>query len=64
MVVSQPGKPRGRGNRAVAQPSPVEALARDSGLLAPEAILCPARAKEVRKRPLRARENQGQYQNG
>ncbi|KAG2431327.1 hypothetical protein HYH02_013455 [Chlamydomonas schloesseri] len=46
MVVSQPGKPRGRGNRAVAQPSPVEALARDSGLLAPEAILCPARAKE------------------
>ncbi|KAG2430426.1 hypothetical protein HXX76_009951 [Chlamydomonas incerta] len=47
MVVSQPGKPRGRGNRAVAQPSPVEALARDSGLLAPGAILCPARAKEA-----------------
>ncbi|KXZ47585.1 hypothetical protein GPECTOR_34g744 [Gonium pectorale] len=46
MVVSQPGKPRGRGNRAVALPSPVEALARDSGLLPPEDVLCPARASE------------------
>ncbi|EFJ45234.1 hypothetical protein VOLCADRAFT_106047 [Volvox carteri f. nagariensis] len=46
LVVSQPGKPKGRGNRAVAIPSPVEALARDSGLLGPDQILCPARARE------------------
>ncbi|GLC48684.1 hypothetical protein PLESTB_000125500 [Pleodorina starrii] len=46
LVVSQPGKPKGRGNRAVAIPSPVEALARDSGLLRPDQIVCPARARE------------------
>ncbi|GIL58279.1 hypothetical protein Vafri_13359 [Volvox africanus] len=46
LVVSQPGKPKGRGNRVVAVPSPVEALARDSGLLPAEHILCPIRAKE------------------
>ncbi|GIM13357.1 hypothetical protein Vretimale_16514 [Volvox reticuliferus] len=46
LVVSQPGKPKGRGNRAVAIASPVEALARDSGLLPADRILCPARARE------------------
>ncbi|KAG2484615.1 hypothetical protein HYH03_016569 [Edaphochlamys debaryana] len=45
LVVSQPGKPRGRGNRAVAQPSPVEALAREQGLT-DDAITCPAKANE------------------
>ncbi|GLI63252.1 hypothetical protein VaNZ11_006151 [Volvox africanus] len=44
LVVSQPGKPKGRGNRGMAVPSPVEALARD--LLPADNILCPVRAKE------------------
>ncbi|GFR44726.1 hypothetical protein Agub_g6052 [Astrephomene gubernaculifera] len=47
LVVSQPGKPRGRGHRSSAPPpSPVEAVARDSGLLGPEGVVCPQRAKE------------------
>lgn len=45
-VVSQPGKPKGRGNKAVPVPSPVEQLARQH--LPSEAILCPKSAKEVR----------------
>jgi methionyl-tRNA formyltransferase len=46
-VVSQPGKPKGRGNKSVPIPSPVEQLARESGL-ADEQIMCPAKAKDVR----------------
>lgn len=46
-MVSQPGKPKGRGNRAVPVPSPVEQLARDQGL-GDDHIVCPAKAKEVR----------------
>lgn len=44
-VVSQPGKPKGRGNKAVPVPSPVEQLARQH--LPDSAILCPKSAKEV-----------------
>ncbi len=47
LVVSQPGKPKGRGNRAVPVPSPVEQLARDHGL-GDDHIVCPVKAKEVR----------------
>lgn len=39
-VVSQPGKPKGRGNKGVPTPSPVEALARSAGL-PDDRILCP-----------------------
>lgn len=46
-VVSQPGKPKGRGNKAVPVPSPVEQLARQH--LPDTAILCPKSAKEVRR---------------
>lgn len=46
LVVSQPGKPKGRGNRAVAVPTPVEQLARDMGL-GDSQIMCPATAKDV-----------------
>ncbi|MEW5317523.1 MAG: hypothetical protein WDW38_008811 [Sanguina aurantia] len=46
LVVSQPGKPRGRGNSSTPLPSPVEALARAQGLL-DEHITCPARANEA-----------------
>eukprot|EP00955_Chlamydomonas_euryale_P096077 364982-Chlamydomonas_euryale.AAC.8 len=46
-VVSQPGKPKGRGNRKVPILSPVEAAARELGL-ADDAIMCPAKAKDVR----------------
>lgn len=45
-VVSQPGKPKGRGNKKIPIPSPVEQLARESGV-ADEQILCPASAKDV-----------------
>lgn len=45
-VVSQPGKPKGRGNKSVPVPSPVEQLAREAGLNDAQ-ILCPASAKEV-----------------
>jgi methionyl-tRNA formyltransferase len=45
-VVSQPGKPKGRGNKGLPTPSPVEALARQQGM-PDEAILCPKSAKEV-----------------
>lgn len=44
-VVSQPGKPKGRGNKAVPVPSPVEQLARQH--LPEHAIMCPRSAKEV-----------------
>jgi hypothetical protein len=47
-VVSQPGKPKGRGNKAVPVPSPVEEVARRRGL-PPDRILCPASAKDVRQ---------------
>ncbi len=49
-VVSQPGKPKGRGNKAVPIPSPVEQLARSSGI-ADDRILCPKSAREVSKPP-------------
>ena len=39
-VVSQPGKPKGRGNKATPVPSPVESLARKEGL-PDDRILCP-----------------------
>lgn len=42
-VVSQPGRPRGRGAKRVPQPSPVEALALEAGL-GRDQILCPERA--------------------
>jgi methionyl-tRNA formyltransferase len=46
-VVSQPGRPRGRGSkRAEPQPSPVECLARDAGL-PDDRILCPERAGDA-----------------
>jgi hypothetical protein len=45
-VVSQPGKPKGRGNKATPVPSPVEQLARQH--LPDDAILCPRSAKDVR----------------
>ena len=43
-VISQPGRPRGRGKQRVPQPSPVEATAAAAGI---ESILCPASAKDV-----------------
>eukprot|EP00775_Hariotina_reticulata_P013794 gene13794-13915_t len=44
-VVSQPGKPKGRGNKAVPIPSPVEQLARQH-CVPDDSILCPKSAKE------------------
>lgn len=44
-VISQPGRPRGRGKQQVPQPSPVEATATAAGI---GAILCPVSAKDVR----------------
>ncbi|KAF6255994.1 methionyl-tRNA formyltransferase [Scenedesmus sp. NREL 46B-D3] len=44
-VVSQPGKPKGRGNKGLPTPSPVEQLARQHNM-PNEAILCPRSAKE------------------
>ena len=44
--MSQPGRPKGRGRNKAIQPSPVEQLARDSGL-PDDRILCPVKAKEV-----------------
>ena len=45
-VVTQPGRPRGRGNRRTPEPSPVEAAARDLGFH-DDRILAPAKASEV-----------------
>uniref|UniRef100_A0A383VFK5 Methionyl-tRNA formyltransferase, mitochondrial n=1 Tax=Tetradesmus obliquus TaxID=3088 RepID=A0A383VFK5_TETOB len=44
-VVSQPGKPKGRGNKGLPTPSPVEQLARQHNI-PDDAILCPKSAKE------------------
>ena len=44
--MTQPGRPRGRGNRRTPEPSPVEAAARDLGLQ-DDRILAPAKANEV-----------------
>jgi methionyl-tRNA formyltransferase len=44
-VVSQPGRPKGRGNKKVPQPSEVEQLALASGLQ-PHQILCPEKATD------------------
>ncbi|KAI8471050.1 MAG: methionyl-tRNA formyltransferase [Monoraphidium minutum] len=45
VVVSQPGKPKGRGNKAVPVPSPVEQLARAAGV-PDDRILCPKTARD------------------
>lgn len=45
-VVSQPGRPKGRGKRNLPQPSPVEALAIEHGI-AKERIWCPEKAGEA-----------------
>lgn len=45
-MISQPGKPKGRGNKGVPTPSPVEQLARHHNV-PDQAILCPKSAKEV-----------------
>ncbi len=45
-VVTQPGRPRGRGNRRTPEPSPVEAAARELGFH-DDRILAPAKASEV-----------------
>eukprot|EP00890_Picochlorum_soloecismus_P003429 jgi/Picsp_1/4087/NSC_01597-R1_methionyl-trna formyltransferase len=42
-VVTQPGRPKGRRNKGVPQPSPVEVFAREESL---ETILCPIKASE------------------
>ena len=47
-VVSQPGRPRGRGKQRKPQPSPVEATALAAGC---KRILCPASARDVRPVP-------------
>lgn len=47
-VVSQPGRPRGRGNKSTPQPSPVEALALEAGI-SKDQILCPVKASEVQQ---------------
>ncbi len=45
-IVTQPGRPRGRGSKKVAQPSPVAQLVLDRGW--PEdRILSPVKASEV-----------------
>ena len=46
-VVSQPGKPRGRGNKSTPLPTPVEQAAREVIGLSEEAVLCPRSAREV-----------------
>ena len=46
-VVSQPGKPRGRGNKSTPLPTPVEQAAREVMGLSEEAVLCPRSAREV-----------------
>lgn len=43
-VVTQPGRPKGRGKKQV--PSPVEAAALERGL-SRDAIMCPVSAREV-----------------
>ncbi len=45
-VVTQPGRPRGRGNRRTPEASPVEVAARELGLR-DDRILAPAKASEV-----------------
>jgi methionyl-tRNA formyltransferase len=42
-VVTQPGRPKGRRNKGIPQPSPVEVFAREESL---ENILCPVKASE------------------
>lgn len=50
-MVSQPGRPKGRGNKRVPQPSPVEVLAREEGV--PEdRIWCPVKAGQVQISPI------------
>lgn len=44
-VVSQPGKPKGRGNKSVPVPTPVEEAATSLGLAAQ--IMCPTTARWV-----------------
>ena len=44
-VVSQPGKPKGRGNKTTPVPTPVEEAARSLGL-PQDSILCPSSAKD------------------
>ena len=44
-VVSQPGRPRGRGNKKVPQPSEVEAAARAAGFSGAQ-LLCPEKASD------------------
>lgn len=45
-VVSQPGKPKGRGNRKKPVPSPVTMVALDNGFQEGKDLLCPYSAKE------------------
>lgn len=45
-VVTQPGRPKGRGNRKVATASPVEEAARAGGV-EEQRVLCPVKANEV-----------------
>jgi methionyl-tRNA formyltransferase len=45
-VVSQPGKPKGRGNKATPVPSPVEETARAWKRMPKDGVLTPASAKD------------------
>lgn len=45
-VISQPGKPKGRGNRKVPVPSPVAMVALDNGFQDGKDLLCPHTAKD------------------
>lgn len=45
-VVSQPGKPKGRGNRKIAVPSPVSALAVENGFEDGHQLVCPTSARD------------------
>ena len=45
-MVTQPGRPKGRGNRSKPQPSPVEEAARAAGL-PDDVIFCPVKARDV-----------------
>jgi methionyl-tRNA formyltransferase len=45
-IVTQPGKPKGRGNKSTPVPSPVEQLARNRGV-PDDLILSPKTAREV-----------------
>ncbi len=52
-IVTQPNRPKGRGNKKVAQPSPVAQLALDQGW-PQEKILSPVKASEVQILPVAA----------